>query len=346
NTYKKMTLIQFPHYLKWLALCLWLVPFCVMAQPGATSDPGPIPIKQRFQADQLYEEGESLYIKNQMDGALLKFNDAIRLNPKHVQAHEMRGEIYYMRKNWNKAFENFKLAAAYDPFNAKLQNDLGATSGELGLYRAAISYFQEALSLDSAYADAKTNLDRAQRLLAKQGGVGGFNKDRPTRSNGQGSVPGRNKFVYSANRAKTQGSQKPAIEDLVLDKTTFITSDPQIGIRNIFLDRERGYTVVTFEILNPSGDKFSFKLDRPKGEQAWMIADYEMKKFYPLRSYVSPPRFTGGKKETTNKKRIIITAYFDLIPDNLRQFHILEGKRPFEGGWNFYNLQLKPEASR
>ncbi|MEO0581217.1 MAG: hypothetical protein AAF135_03245 [Bacteroidota bacterium] len=341
-----MTLIQSPPFVKWFAICFWLLPVSIMAQPVSPTNSSPIPIKQRFQADQLYEEGEALYIKNQMDAALLKFNDAIRLNPKHVQSHEMRGEIYYMRKNWNKAFENFKTAATYDPFNAKLQNDLGATSGELGLYRAAVSYFQEALSLDSAFADAKTNLDRAQRLLAKQGGGGGFNKNRPTRSNGQaGNIPGRSKFVYSANQMTTQ-ENLPAIETLVLDKSAFLASDPQVNIRNIFLDRERGYTVVTFEILNPSGSKFNFQLARPGSEKAWMIADYEMKRVYPLRSYVSPPKFTGGKTETMSKRRLILTAYFALIPDDLRQFHILEGTQPFEGGWNFYNLQLKPETNR
>ena len=65
----------------------------------------------------LNQEGESLFNKGDMEGALRAFDRAVELNPGFAQAHNNLGVLYWEAREMQKALEHFIRAMEIDPFD-------------------------------------------------------------------------------------------------------------------------------------------------------------------------------------------------------------------------------------
>lgn len=58
---------------------------------------------------------------NDMDGSMAKLNEAIKINPSIAGAYALRGSLYYQKKQWPQAEQDFQAAANFDPKNLVLK---------------------------------------------------------------------------------------------------------------------------------------------------------------------------------------------------------------------------------
>jgi len=75
-------------------------------------------------ASQAIGEAMAAMDKNDLDGAIAKLTDAIKANPKLSGPYVFRASVYYQKKDWAHAEEDFKAAAAIDPKNPVIQLNL------------------------------------------------------------------------------------------------------------------------------------------------------------------------------------------------------------------------------
>ncbi len=140
-----------------LFLFALLLPFCLISQENQTI--------RAFKAEKLYVRGLELYQNGDVRGAIQTFDQVISLDRDHGQVYQAKGDALFELGDYDKAIESYAIAAQQYPGNASLRNSLGVAAAQLGMYRAAESYFLEALQVDPALAAAKRNLERAQLKL-------------------------------------------------------------------------------------------------------------------------------------------------------------------------------------
>src|SRR5438045_36028 len=66
-------------------------------------------------AAKMITEAVALVNADNMDGALGKLTDAIKLNPKSSAAYVLRGSLYAQKKQWPQAEQDFKTAQQLAP---------------------------------------------------------------------------------------------------------------------------------------------------------------------------------------------------------------------------------------
>lgn len=140
-----------------------------------------------FKAEKLYVRGLELYQSGNVRGAIETFDQVIALDRNHGQVYQAKGDAFYELGDFDEAIESYTIAAQQYPDNANIRNSLGVAAGQMGMYRAAESYFLEALQIDPTLASASRNLERAQ-LKIREGSTAadlGYSwDDDPIRSSG------------------------------------------------------------------------------------------------------------------------------------------------------------------
>lgn len=140
-----------------------------------------------FKAEKLYVRGLELYQSGNVRGALETFDQVIALDRNHAQVYQAKGDAFYELGDFDDAIESYTIAAQQYPDNANIRNSLGVAAGQMGMYRAAESYFLEALQIDPTLTSASRNLERAQ-LKIREGSTAadiGYNwDDDPIRPSG------------------------------------------------------------------------------------------------------------------------------------------------------------------
>ena len=114
-----------------------------------------------------------------------RFNEskeALRVAPDYAPAYNMLGKIYNKRKDYKKAFENYRLAAMYAPGDLQARLGLAQAYENLKDYNDAISQYQRVLDaspkdiqgyfgMARAYAEAGQD-KKALDMLAQRQKVG------------------------------------------------------------------------------------------------------------------------------------------------------------------------------
>ncbi|MEL7342481.1 MAG: tetratricopeptide repeat protein, partial [Bacteroidota bacterium] len=131
-----------------------LLPVLALAQENQTI--------RAFKAEKLYVRGLEQYQNGDIRGAIQTFDQVISLDRNHGQVYQAKGDALYELGDFDEAIESYNIAAQQYPDNANIRNSLGVAAGQMGMYRAAESYFLEALQIDPNLASAKRNLERAQ----------------------------------------------------------------------------------------------------------------------------------------------------------------------------------------
>jgi tetratricopeptide (TPR) repeat protein len=103
--------------------------------------------------------------------------EALRIMPNCAEAYTFRGKAQMRKKNYSRAYENFRIAAVYLPASAAAFVDLGESLVELGDMTAALNAFERVLQRSPRYAPAyqglgcmylkQGNLEKALKNLSR-----------------------------------------------------------------------------------------------------------------------------------------------------------------------------------
>ena len=104
----------------------------------------------------------NLAVKNHQEGkidiAQEHYNQVLKINPNHSQAHNNLGVIFEKLEDYNKAKSYYKKATEIDPNSANAHNNLGAILQELGEKQKAKECYEKAIEIDPNYANSYYNL--------------------------------------------------------------------------------------------------------------------------------------------------------------------------------------------
>uniref|UniRef100_A0A914L8W6 SGTA homodimerisation domain-containing protein n=1 Tax=Meloidogyne incognita TaxID=6306 RepID=A0A914L8W6_MELIC len=137
------------------------------------------------QANKLKEEGNELVKQSKFDDAILKYNDAIKLNRDPVYFCN-RAAAYCRLEQYDLAIQDCRTALALDPNYAKAYGRMGVALSCQNRYDQAVEAYKKALEIDPSSESYKNNLSIAEEKLSKAretfannpqdplGGLGGF----------------------------------------------------------------------------------------------------------------------------------------------------------------------------
>ena len=108
-------------------------------------------------AQQKLDEGIKLYYEKYYQGAILKYTEAIKLNPNYDLAYYNRGIAYYDLKNYSQAIEDYNQAIRLNPNYVNAYNNRGNAYLKLQNYSQAIEDYTQAIKLNPNYDLAYLN---------------------------------------------------------------------------------------------------------------------------------------------------------------------------------------------
>lgn len=100
--------------------------------------------------------------KQRIPDAERAYKQAVQLNAQYWDAHVALAELYERRQQWDKALNEYLLAAAIKP-QAALFNNIGRIYFQQGKRKEAIQHFQKAIKEDPNFITAHQNLAIAYR---------------------------------------------------------------------------------------------------------------------------------------------------------------------------------------
>ncbi|GAB1302696.1 LON peptidase N-terminal domain and RING finger protein 3 [Apodemus speciosus] len=113
-------------------------------------------------ASQLRHEGNRLYRERQVEAALLKYNEAVRLAPNDHLLYSNRSQIYFTLESHEDALHDAEIACKLRPMGFKAHFRKAQALATLGKVKEALREFLYCISLDGNNKRARSE---AQRLL-------------------------------------------------------------------------------------------------------------------------------------------------------------------------------------
>ncbi|XP_075813451.1 LON peptidase N-terminal domain and RING finger protein 3 isoform X3 [Microtus pennsylvanicus] len=113
-------------------------------------------------ASQLRHEGNRLYQEHQVEAALLKYNEAVRLAPNDHLLYSNRSQIYFTLESHEDALHDAEIACKLRPMGFKAHLRKAQALATLGKVEEALREFLYCVSLDGKNKKARIE---AQRLL-------------------------------------------------------------------------------------------------------------------------------------------------------------------------------------
>jgi tetratricopeptide (TPR) repeat protein len=101
-----------------------------------------------------YGSGVTAYKNGDLDLAINKYDQAIKLNPHLARAYNNRGLVYDSKGDFNRAISDYDQAIQLDRRNAVMYNNRANSYYHQGDWDRAISDYVQAIQLDPAYAMA------------------------------------------------------------------------------------------------------------------------------------------------------------------------------------------------
>lgn len=109
------------------------------------------------EAKYAYDRGVIDFVGGDLDGALEKYNAAIKADASHAYALNDRGSVYMKKGEMSKAIADYEKAAKADSKSAFIYNNLGSAYRKNGDFDKAIESYSKAIKLKDDYAIAYNN---------------------------------------------------------------------------------------------------------------------------------------------------------------------------------------------
>ncbi|MGD0057897.1 MAG: tetratricopeptide repeat protein [Verrucomicrobiia bacterium] len=119
-------------------------------------------------ADVYVYAGASMQELGKMREAIKLFQQALRIDPDHADAHFNLGTVFLQQGKVSDAIEHYEQALRIKPDFAGAHNDLGVALEQAGKCEDAIGHYEQALRIQPDLADAHNNLGIA---LAQTGNI-------------------------------------------------------------------------------------------------------------------------------------------------------------------------------
>ncbi|MCX7944481.1 MAG: tetratricopeptide repeat protein [Deltaproteobacteria bacterium] len=123
---------------------------CNDLNPGYYSPTGKPVMKNPYKegtADYYYQQGKIYQSQAKYDDALIAFEQAVSIDPKHTKALEEAGYEWSMKGNYDKAIEYYRLALEINKKNGNLWDKLGLAYNSIGNFDEAKKAFEQACKL-------------------------------------------------------------------------------------------------------------------------------------------------------------------------------------------------------
>jgi tetratricopeptide (TPR) repeat protein len=108
--------------------------------------------------------GTLLLLREDLSGAVIQFQEAIRLSPNTMKAHYNLGNAHLRQSNFAAAQSAYEEALKKSPDNPAILNNLAYVLIKQGLHDEAIQNYRHMLALDPNDAGAAHNLETALRM--------------------------------------------------------------------------------------------------------------------------------------------------------------------------------------
>jgi Flp pilus assembly protein TadD len=122
----------------------------------------------RSQLQQLVLEAVQLRAKGQLDDAVEKIRQALKLDPENSDLHRELGITFLLSKDWKRARIEMIEALRHDPTDADAHNGLGYSLEKLGDLDAALKEYRLATRLEPDDPTYRTHYFDALSKLAQQ----------------------------------------------------------------------------------------------------------------------------------------------------------------------------------
>ncbi|XP_025789926.1 LON peptidase N-terminal domain and RING finger protein 3 isoform X1 [Puma concolor] len=116
-------------------------------------------------ASQLRHEGNQLYREHQVEAALLKYNEAVRLAPNDHLLYSNRSQIYFTLESHEDALHDAEIACKLRPMGFKAHFRKAQALATLGKVEEALREFLYCVSLDGKNKRARSEAQRESREL-------------------------------------------------------------------------------------------------------------------------------------------------------------------------------------
>jgi len=93
-----------------------------------------------------YYRAYTLYSLGYLDAALAEALEAIDVAPSYSAPYGLIGKIYAEKKDYEKAFKYFRIAAAFNPSDKKMRLNLANAYCDLGMYKYAIKQYRQIIA--------------------------------------------------------------------------------------------------------------------------------------------------------------------------------------------------------
>jgi tetratricopeptide (TPR) repeat protein len=338
-------------YLLFIALTSLIM--SLLAQPN--------PVIQQFEAERIYAKGLTLYEQGAYQDAITLFNRVVEINGEHEGVYEFRAEAYYQLGNYRAAINDYERALRQDPDNVELLNSAGVSAGQMAMYNAAIRYFDRALKLNPAHQEAQHNRAEALRrqgqmaLVNQPGGrqnpndpfapgfQGGGNGSAPTIIDLKAfSLTRSNEAVSTVGSPREERFEQKKTEDQIYSKQRISvrkSSDPYVTIERIVIRKNE--TEVGLKVKNIAGEIYPLLLGKKGSEEAFFLTNLGLDRIYELREVRNLPSWkSGSPTDLQPGQETYLVLIFRRLDDDIRSFHLIEGKEPRPGTWNFWQVSL------
>lgn len=119
------------------------------------------------QITELMTQGRALLEKGTLDEAYQRFEEVLKIEPNHVEAHYRLGSIHWQRNEVAKAFEYFNKSVELAPTNVSLRMSLAGFYEQARLLDEAIKQYRQVIALKSDSPEAKDAEKRLDLALVK-----------------------------------------------------------------------------------------------------------------------------------------------------------------------------------